>query len=75
MRTTLLTLWPLVLFTLALHPCTALAQAANGALQPAEQRKAAPELALQDIRDHLELKPAYGREARKVAVRKVFQRT
>jgi cytochrome c biogenesis protein CcmG/thiol:disulfide interchange protein DsbE len=48
MRTTLSTLWASVLFTLVLHPCTALAQTANGALKPAEQRKAAPELGLED---------------------------
>jgi thiol-disulfide isomerase/thioredoxin len=48
MRTTLSTLWAPVLFMLALHPFTALAQAASGALQPAEHRKAAPELGLQD---------------------------
>jgi peroxiredoxin len=48
MRTTLSTLWALVLFTMTLHPCTALAQKTNGALQPAQQRKAAPDLGLQD---------------------------
>jgi peroxiredoxin len=49
MLKTLPTLWAPVLFMLAFHPCTALAQTANGVLKPAEQRKAAPELGLQDI--------------------------
>lgn len=48
MRKTLPTLWASVLFVLALHPATAAAQARNGVLQPAEQRKQAPELGLED---------------------------
>src|SRR5215470_15825196 len=37
-----------VLFVLALYPRTAAAQAGNGILLPAEQRKQAPELGLED---------------------------
>lgn len=48
MRTTLSTLWAPLLFMLALPPGAGLAQTTNGALKPAEQRKAAPELGLQD---------------------------
>jgi peroxiredoxin len=48
MRTTLLALWTSLFLVLALYPYTALAQARNGILQPAQQRKSAPELGLQD---------------------------
>ena len=48
MRETLTILWVSALAVLALYPCSAAAQAGNGVLLPAEQRKQAPELGLED---------------------------
>ena len=49
MHKNLAVVWASALFVLALCWSTAAAQAANGALLPAEQRKQAPELGLEDV--------------------------
>lgn len=48
MRKTLMSVWALALLVFALYQGTAAAQAGNGVLLPADQRKQAPELGLQD---------------------------
>ncbi len=48
MRKTLMSLWALAFLVFALYQGTAAAQAGNGVLLPADQRKQAPELGLQD---------------------------